>query len=397
MYGRTPCAVFGRVGVKMDRHPWLKYYDEGVPRTPYPYPQRTMIEVVDKSAKAKPYRAMLYFKGARLLYDDFVRQSDSLAAGLVAIGVKRGDRVALLLPNSPQMVLSFHGIWKAGAIAVPVDPLYTERQLEHALAEVDAAAVIVLNPYYRTVKNIQAGTAVRAVIATSIKEYMPAHLGLLFTLAKEKKDGSRISLQKGDVWFQHLLRKYKHAPRPDISVKPADPAVILFSGDKAGAPKSAAGTHEALMMTATQINAWLSPPLEHWEDKVALAMPLFNVFGCVGALGTAMVNRSSCILIPNPGDLTDVVKSVQKFRPALMPGEPAFYTGIMDHPVVKSGKVKLDSLKLCIVGAAPLMDGWLYTGGTGYMDGKGQLFRQISKKKIIKKAVRKKTAATVAK
>jgi hypothetical protein len=77
MYGRTPCAVFGRVGVKMDRHPWLKYYDEGVPRTPYPYPQRTMIEVVDKSAKAKPYRAMLYFKGARLLYDYFVRQSDS--------------------------------------------------------------------------------------------------------------------------------------------------------------------------------------------------------------------------------------------------------------------------------------------------------------------------------
>jgi long-chain acyl-CoA synthetase len=213
MHGRTPCAVFGRIGVKMDRHPWLEYYDEGVPRTLYPRPQKTMIEIVDESAKAKPYRAMLYFKGARLLYDDFVRQSDSLAAGLVALGVKRGDRVALLLPNSPQMVLSFHGIWKAGAIAVPIDPLFRESELEHALAEADAAAVIVLNPYYLTIKNIQAGTAVRAVIATSIKEYMPAHLGLLFTLAKEKKEGSRISLQKGDVWFQDLLRKYKKCPQ----------------------------------------------------------------------------------------------------------------------------------------------------------------------------------------
>jgi long-chain acyl-CoA synthetase len=226
---------------------------------------------------------------------------------------------------------------------------------------------------------------------------MPAHLCLLFTLAKEKKEGSRISLQKGDVWFQDLLRKYKNARRPGFSVKPADPAVILFSGDKTGALKGAVGTHEALMMTAMQINAWLSPALELWEDKVALAMPLFHVFGCVGALGTAMVNRSSCILIPDPSDLTDVVKSVKKFKPALMPGEPALYTGIMNHLMVKSGKVKLDSLKLCVVGAAPLMEGWLYTGGTGYREGDGRLLLQISKKKKIKKTGRKKSAVAAAK
>jgi len=339
----------------MDNYPWLKNYDEGVPRTLEPYPQTTMIEVVDQSAKAKPYRAMFYFKGARLLYDDFVRQSDALAAGLVALGVKKGDRIALLLPNSPQMVLSFHGIWKAGAVAVPIDPLYTERELEHALSEVDAVAVIVLNPFYLTIKNIQARTALRAVIATSIKEYLPAHLGLLFTLAREKKEGYRISLHKGDVWFQDLLRKYKNARRPAVEVKPADPAVILFSGGTTGTTKGAVGTHGALVMTAMQINAWLRPVLEQWEDRVALTMPLFHVFGCVGALGTAMVNHSSCILIPNPRDLTDVVKSIKKYKPAFMPGVPTFYIGIMNHPLVKSGKVTLGSLKICIVGAAPLM------------------------------------------
>jgi len=339
----------------MDRYPWLKNYDEGVPRTLEPYPQTTMIEVVDESARAKPYRAMFYFRGSRLLYDDFVRQSDALAAGLVALGVKKGDRVALILPNSPQLVLSFHGVWKAGAIAVPINPFYTERELKHALAEVDAAAVIVLNPFYQAIKNILAGTAVRVVIATSIKEYLPAHLGLLFTLAREKKEGYRISLQAGDVRFQDMLRKYRNARRPDVEVKPADPAVILFSGGTTGTPKGVVGTHGALIMTAMQINSWLSPVLEQWEDRVALTMPLFHVFGCVGALGTAMVNHSSCILIPDPRDITGVVKSIKKYKPAFMPGVPAFYTGIMNHPLVKSGKVKLDGMKICIVGAAPLM------------------------------------------
>jgi len=339
----------------MGSYPWLRNYDEGVPATLEPYPQTTMIDVVDQSAKAKPYRAMFYFKGAQLLYADFVRQSDALAAGLVDLGVKKGDRVALLLPNSPQMVLSFHAIWKAGAIAVPINPLYTERELEHALTEVDAAAVIVLNPFYQAIKNLQARTAVKAVIATNIKEYLPAHLGLLFTLAREKKEGYRISLQPGDVWFQDMLRKYKNAPRPDVKVKSEDPAVILFSGGTTGTPKGAVGTHGALIMTAMQINAWLSPVLDQWEDRVALTMPLFHVFGCVGALGTAMVNHSSCVLIPNPRDLTDVVKSIKKYKPAFMPGVPTFYIGIMNHPLVKSGKVTLDSLKLCIVGAAPLM------------------------------------------
>ena len=339
----------------MINYPWLKNYDEGVPRTLEPYPQKTLIEVVDESARAKPYRAMFYFKGSSLLYDDFVRQSDALAAGLVALGVRKGDRVAMLLPNSPQIVISFYGIWKAGAIAVPINPLYTERELKHALKEVEAAAVIVLNPFYQAVKNIQAGTSLKTVIATNIKEYLPAHLGLLFTLAKEKKEGYRISLMKEDVWFQDLLRKYKNAGRPDIEVKPADPAVILFSGGTTGTPKGAVGTHGALMMTAMQINAWLSPVLEQWEDRVALTMPLFHVFGCVGALGTAMVNRSSCILIPNPRDITDVVKSIKKYKPAFMPGVPTFYIGIMNHPLVKSGKVRLSSMKICIVGAAPLM------------------------------------------
>jgi long-chain acyl-CoA synthetase len=336
-------------------YPWLKNYDKGVLPTLEPYPQKTMIDFVDESAEAKPYRAMLYFKGSRVLYADFIRQSDALAAGLVAQGVQKGDRVTMLLPNCPQMVIGFQAIWKAGAIAVPVNPLYTEHEIQHALNEVDARAVIVLNPFYNAVKNIQDKTKVKTVIATNIKEYLPAPLSWLFTLAREKKEGYRIALKQGDVWFQDVLKKYKNARRPAIEVKPSDPAVILISGGTTGTARGTVGTHQSLVMTAMQICAWLSPVLEEWEDKVALTMPLFHVFGCVGALGMAMVNHSSCVLIPNPRDLTDVVKSIKKYKPAFMPGVPTFYIGIMNHPLVKSGKVTLKSMKLCTVGAAPLM------------------------------------------
>jgi long-chain acyl-CoA synthetase len=339
----------------MTEYPWLKNYDKGVPPTLSPYPQKTMIDFVDESAVAKPYRAMLYFKGAKVLYADFIRQSDALAAGLVAQGVQKGDRVAMLLPNCPQMVIGFQAIWKAGAIAVPVNPLYTEHEIEHSLNEVDARAVIVLNPFYKAIKNIQDKTKVKFVIATNIKEYLPPLLSLLFTLAKEKKEGYRIALKQGDVWFQDVLKKYNNAKRPAIEVKPSDPAVILFSGGTTGTPKGAVGSHHSLVMTAMQICSWASPVLEQWEDKVALTMPLFHVFGCVGALGTAMVNHSSCVLIPNPRDLTDVVQSIKKYKPAFMPGVPTFYIGIMNHPLVASGKVTLKSMKFCIVGAAPLM------------------------------------------
>ena len=179
----------------MERCPWLKNYDKGVPRTLKPYPPKTMIDIVDESARARPYRAVLFFQGSRLLYADFIRQSDALAAGLISLGVQKGDRVAMLLPNCPQMILGFHAIWKAGAIAVPVNPLYTEHEMEHALNEVGAAAVIALTPFYTAVKAVQARTGVKAVIATNVKEYLPAHMGLLFTLVKEKKEGHRIALQ----------------------------------------------------------------------------------------------------------------------------------------------------------------------------------------------------------
>ncbi|MHB8085807.1 MAG: AMP-binding protein [Dehalococcoidia bacterium] len=337
----------------MEEYPWLKHYAKDIPYTLQPYPNKTMIDAVDESAGARPYRAVFFFKGAKLLYDDFIRLSNALAMGLSAYGIKKGDRVAMLLPNSPQMAIGLQGIWRAGAIAVPLDPLSTEFELRHILDEINPAAVIVLNSFYNAIKKLQAGTNIKTVITTSIKDYMPAGSAFMYALTQEGENGDRISLVKGDIFFQDIVKRYKNAGRPAIYISSSDPAVILFSGGTTGPAKGAVGTHRALMMTATQINAWLYPAIYEWDDRVMLSMPMFHAWGLAVALGTAMVNHSSCVLISNPRDWGDITRSIKKYRPAVMMDIPDFYTNLLEH-MRKGANIK--GLRVCISGVDKLED-----------------------------------------
>ena len=149
------------------------------------------------------------------------------------------------MPNCPQYVIAEFAIWKAGGIVASINPLYTEPELEHALNECGAETVIVLTLFYNKVKAVQAKTKLKRVIATNIKEYLPKLTGLLFTLAKEKKDGHRVKLQGGDLWFADLIRQHTGAPRPQVAVGPDDPGLILFTGGTTGVSKAAYATHQA--------------------------------------------------------------------------------------------------------------------------------------------------------
>ena len=191
----------------MEERPWLKHYEPGLPHTLRPYPECTLLDVMSDTVRQRPEHTALIFKGTRMSYAQLEQLTNAFAAALVAQGVKKGDRVALLLPNTPQSIIAQLGVWKAGAIAAPINSLYTPRELEGALNEVGAETVVVLTPFYDKVKSLQARTSVRRVIATNIKEYLPAHLRLLFTLAKEKKGGHRIRLQPGDLWWGDLMRR----------------------------------------------------------------------------------------------------------------------------------------------------------------------------------------------
>jgi long-chain acyl-CoA synthetase len=335
--------------------PWLSHYDAGVPPTLVPYAAGTILDRISDTARQRPDHPALLFKGARTSYAQLERLSDAFAAALVAEGIAPGDRVALVMPNCPQLVIAELGVWKAGAVAAPLNPLYSEHELEYALIECGAALVVVLTSFYQKIKGVQARTAVRRVIASNIKEGLPPHLRLLFTLFKEKKEGHRVDLQPGDLWMPDLLARHGRSGRPDVRVSPEAPALLLFTGGTTGTPKGAVGTHKALLTTAAQLHAWFSPIMADWNDVLLQVMPLFHVYGNAGVSMIAFYGHNTLALVPNPRDLNDVVATIKKVRPAFVPGVPTLFIALLNHPDVKAGRVDFKSIKLCISGAAPLL------------------------------------------
>lgn len=339
----------------MNGRPWLKHYDAGVPHTLRPYPQRTLLDVMDDTTRLKPEHTSFIFKGRCISHAELDRHSTALAAALVELGVRKGDRVVLLLPNCPQAVISQVAAWKAGAIVAPLNPMYTERELECALQRCGAETAVVLTPFYAKLKAVQPCTALRRIIATNIKEYLPPHLRVLFTLLREKKGGHRIHLQPGDLWWSDLLRQYAQVPRPNVQVKPADPALLLCTGGTTGTPKGALATHHSLLIAGMQLHAWVSGVLTEWQEIGVLAMPLFHLMGNVGVLVPGMIGHYTGVLIPDPRDTNDLLATIRKLRPTILQSVPTLLISLLSHPDVQAGKVDLSSLKLCVSGGAPLL------------------------------------------
>jgi long-chain acyl-CoA synthetase len=336
-------------------HRWLAHYDADVPQSVAPYPDKTLLDYLIELARDHGDKPALLFKGTAMSYRTLEDQSTACAAALSALGVRPGDRVALLLPNAPQFFVAEFGAWKAGAVVVPLNPIYTERELEAALAATGATIVVALTPFYQRLKNIQPRTAVRQIIATSIKEYLPPVLRVLFTLFKEKKTGHRISIQPGDQWLQALLASHANAPRPDIRVRPDDKAVILSSGGTTGTPKGVVGLHRHYVAAGLQIHAWTKSALRPWVDAIMLPLPMFHVYANVGVQPLAFVAPAPLSLVPNPRDIGDLLKTIKQVKPAFFNGIPTLYTAILNHPDVRARKVDLSSIKLCFSGAAALM------------------------------------------
>jgi long-chain acyl-CoA synthetase len=334
---------------------WLSRYDADVPHSLAPYPSDTLLDYLGRLAAKHGERAAVLFKGARLTYQHLEQASNALAAALIASGVKPGDRVALVLPKCPQFLVAEFGVWKAGAVVVALNPTYSERELEQALESTRAETVVTLTLFYDRVSRVRARTAVRRVIATSIKEYLPGLLRLLFTVFKEKKEGHRIVLQADDVWLQDVLERYKGAGRPAVTVGPDDRAVILSSGGTTGTPKGVVGLHRHYVAAGLQLYEWTKSAKEPWTDVIMLPLPLFHVYANVGVQPLAFVGPNPLSLVPNPRDLGDLLKTIRQVKPAFFSGVPTLYAAILNHPDVRAGKVDLRSIKLCFSGAAALM------------------------------------------
>jgi len=339
----------------MSVNPWLKNYDKGVPVTLEPYPDKTLLDVVAETTRERPGHTMMWFKGNVITYAEFQKYVETLARALAALGVKKGDCVALVMPNTPQFLISQFAVWKIGGIAVPINPLYSEDELVQTLKDCGAEIAIVLSSFYDLVKKVQAKTNVKTIIATVVKEYLAPFKRVMFGLLMEKKQGHYAELQKGDVWLQDIMKKYGKSPLPDVRLSSKDIGLILFSGGTTGTPKGVMLSHGCILMNGMQTRHWFSTLLVDWEDTTVLLMPLFHIYGNIILVSTILHARAPIVLVPNPRDVPDLMATIKATKPKFFPGIATLFIGLMNNPDVKSGKIDFRSMKMCVAAAAPLL------------------------------------------
>jgi long-chain acyl-CoA synthetase len=330
--------------------PWLKFYEPHVPAQ-INYPDTNLSAVLQASAQKHPQQTAIIFKGATLTYRQLDEAVDRFAAALQGLGVQKGDRVAIHLPNCPQFPIAYYATLRIGAIVVACNPIYTAREIKHQLNDSGAEVVVTLSAMYPVIKQIRAETNLRHVIVAKIKTYFPTVLKLLFTLLKEKKSGHQVEIS-GDAdtyWFSDLLAQAPAKPRL-VDLTWDDTAVLMYTGGTTGVSKGAQLTHQNILVNAYQCRYWLNA--EEAQHTTITTLPLFHSYGMTTCMNHSVVTINTMILIPDPRDIDDILKSVDKYKPTLYPGVPAMYVAINNYPDLS--KYDVSSIKACICGAAGL-------------------------------------------
>lgn len=352
-----------------DQRPWTAQYDPHVPKSLEPYPNKVMFDYLQETIATSPDNIALITtnkvpvlgrvdKG--VTYGELNIFSDALAVALVEMGLNKGDRVAIVMPNCTQFAIAYFGVLKAGGCVAATNPTYPHSKMAYQLNDSDAKFVITLTIFYDLIKQVQPETKVQKVIVSNIKDYFPSVARVLFTLAMEKKMGHRLeALQAGDRWLLDVLKQY-HGQKPTVKVTPDDYALFQYTGGTTGVSKGAIATHRILVATTEGVQAWSGMDKGTFgdiqrSDLIYLgAIPMFHAYGLVALLTNGISAGGKIILVPNPRDIDEVVDIIHHYKPNVFLGVPALYNAINNHPRVKSGEVSLECFILSTSGSAPL-------------------------------------------
>jgi long-chain acyl-CoA synthetase len=327
--------------------PWFKSWPEGVPKH-VEYPRIPLSGLLRRTAEKYPNHPALVYFDKTITYRELDSSTDKFAAALSSLGVKKGDKVALFLPNFPQFIIAYYGTIKLGAVATAISPLYKEREVEHQLSDSEAQTIVVLDLLYPIVEKIKAHTQLRNVIVTSLKDYMPKATALLGSLLR--KVPSRKVERRSDVhFFLELLARQAGKP-PDVDINPEeDHAALQYTGGTTGTAKGAMLTHKNLVANAVMCATWLRGT-ESKEVFLAV-LPLFHIYGMTTGMNAPIFMAGKIVMLPtfNP---VSTFKAIQKHKVTVFCGAPTMYSMLLDHPDL--GKYDCTSVRFCISGSAPL-------------------------------------------
>ena len=329
--------------------PWLRSYEQGVPPT-IDYPHTTLPQFLFKASQNYPKHPAMIFYGRRWTYQQLEEKSNQFANALIKMGIRKGDRVALMLPNCPQYIIGFYGCLKAGAIVVQTNPLYVERELEEQLNDSGAETIVALDLFYPRIQAIMNRSPLKRVLITRISDFLPFILSLLYPL-KAIKEGQRVSVEfKPPVFDLCRLMGRMETTKPVVPAKPEDIALLQYTGGTTGTPKGVMLNHNNLMANVYQCRHWM-PTLREGKEVFMGVIPFFHVYGMSTCMNLSILVGGCLVLLPR-FVTKDVLKTVAKYKVTLFMGVQAMYVAINNYPDLK--KFDLSSIRICISGAGPL-------------------------------------------
>lgn len=335
--------------IRYQDKPWLKSYEKGVPEF-IDYEQICLPDILDRTAKQFPLYPALIFQGYRVNFSQLKDMVDRFATCLTDFGVKKGDAVAILLPNVIPCVAAYFAVLKIGAITVMNNPLYTDRELEYQFNNSNSKVLVTLDLLANRMIDLRPKTGIKQIVYTSIGDYLPFPKNLLFPLVGKKKKLAADVKPAPDVFrWKECIAKYTPTP-PAVKVEFRDMAMYQYTGGTTGVSKGVILTHENLSKQVQQIAAWL-PSLKRGAEIMLGALPYFHVFGLSVSMNFSIYAAWAQVLVPRPQP-EPLLEAIRKFKPTFAPLVPTMYIGMLNHPDIK--KTDMSCIKGAFSGSAPL-------------------------------------------
>lgn len=344
--------LFSRVlegGMRVEK-PWLQSYPEGIPAT-IAYDIQPLHRYLEKMASRYPEKKALHFLGKDVTFADFHDKVKKFANYLQKLGIEKGDRVAIMLPNCPQSVIGYYGTLLAGGIVVQTNPLYTERELEYQLHDSGAKVILCLDLVFPRVTNVQNATRLEHVIVTRIADFLPFPKNLLYPFVQKKQANLVVNVSESETI--HLWKSVEKESNTDVEV-PCDPendlALLQYTGGTTGFPKGVMLTHKNLVSNTLMGAHWLYNCTEG-EEVILGVLPFFHVYGMTAVMNLSIMQGYKMVLIPK-FDMKMVFEAIKKHKVTLFPGAPTIYIALLNSPLLK--EYDISSIQACISGSAPL-------------------------------------------